>query len=110
LAERIPTDCDIYISTYFPTAIALHLSYVKGRKIYFAQDSPELALENEGVYGLKMFTLSLQLPFDAFICNSNYTKSIVLSLNPKARVFVGGIGIDTQIFKPKELNADICCI
>jgi len=110
LAERIPTDCDIYIATYFPTAIALQLSQVKGRKIYFVQDFPELALENEGAYGLKMFTLSLQLPFNAFICYSNYTKSIVLSLNPKARVFMGGIGIDTQIFKPKAVNADMRAI
>jgi len=107
LAERIPTDCDIYIATYFPTAIALQLSYVKGRKVYFVQDSPALALENEGAYGLKMFALSLQLPFDAFICNSNYTRSIVSTFNPRARVFVGGIGINTKIFKPKALNTDV---
>lgn len=98
LAERIPPDCDVYVATYFPSAIALLLSMTKGKRVYFVQDIPELAIENEGFYGIRLFEQSLQCPFDAFICNSNYTKEVVTKLNGKARVFVGGIGIDTKTF------------
>jgi len=100
LAERIPPGCDVYVATYFPSAIALHLSGVKGKKVYYVQDSPELVLENEGFYGLRLFELSLQMPFHAFICNSNYTREVVTKLNSKASVFIGGIGIDTKTFSP----------
>jgi len=100
LAERIPVGCNIYVATYFPSAIALYLSSAKGKKVYFVQDFPELVLENEGLYGLKLFEFSLRLPFDAFICNSNYTKKVVMKVNSEARFFVGGIGIDTSIYNP----------
>lgn len=100
LAERIPRDCDIYIATYYPTALALQLSAVKGKKVFFVQDFPELIIENEGAMGFQVFTLSLKLPFDAFICNSHYTASVVRKVNERARIFIGGIGIDTNVFRP----------
>jgi len=102
LAERIPSGYDIYVATYFPSAVSLYLSALDGKKIYFVQDTPALVLENEGYYGLKLFNLTLQLPFDAFICNSRYTKEIVTRLNDKALTFVGGMGIDTRLFKPGD--------
>jgi glycosyltransferase involved in cell wall biosynthesis len=106
LAERIPSGCDVYISTYFPSAIALHLSVIEGgaMKIYFVQDFPELVIENEGFYGLKLFTLSLQLPFYAFLANSTFTKDLILSYNKSARVIVTGVGVDLNTFYPRNVR------
>lgn len=104
LASRMPTSCDIYIATYFPSALALHLSPVKGEKVYFVQDSPMLAYYNEGAYGLKLFELTLGLPFSKFLANSQFTKKLILRYNARARVLSGVVGIDTDLYKPSPQN------
>jgi len=43
-----------------------------------------------------MFDVTLRLPFDTFLCNSNYTKSLVLEQQPNAKTIVTGVGGDTQ--------------
>jgi len=99
LAENIPK-ADIHIATWYPTALALWFAEGKSKKFYFLQDFPELVLEVSGKYGLRVFDVTLRLPFDAFLCNSSYTKNLVLERQPNARTIITGIGVNTQVFKP----------
>lgn len=99
LSENIPSE-DILIATYFPTAIAAWLS--GGDKLfYFLQDFPELVEEAHDKYLIKLFEASLRLPF-IFLCNSSYTCEIVLSRNPNAKTYVTGVGVDTEVFRPRS--------
>jgi glycosyltransferase involved in cell wall biosynthesis len=98
LAEYVP-DTDYCIATYYPTALSLYLSSVRCKGIYFLQDFPELVMEYDGSYGLKLFNLTLKLPFEYFLCNSNYTKSLV---EKSAKAIVTGVGIDANVFKPRN--------
>jgi glycosyltransferase involved in cell wall biosynthesis len=102
LSENIPGDCDVYIATYYLTALALYLSSARGRLLYFMQDFPELVSEDAGEYGLKLFQLTLKLPFDYFLANSTYSKSIIESVNPAAKVLVTYVGVDTETFRPRD--------
>lgn len=99
LAENIPPNHDVYIATYYPTAFSLFLSAVKGKKIFFMQDTPELVFQNDGASGLKLFNVVLTLPFDYILCNSNYSKTILEKRNPNAKISVLKVGIDNSIFK-----------
>jgi len=98
--SRYLIDPEIYIATYFLTALALFRSKTYSKECYyFLQDFPELVMEVNGLHGLKLFLRSLKLPF-RFICNSNYTRHIVLHHNPFATVDVCGVGVDLNVFKP----------
>jgi len=101
LSEHIPKDLDVSIATFYPTALSLYLSGVGDRKLYFLQDFPELVEEYEGTYGLKLFEVTLKLPFDYFLCNSSYTENIVKKTNPTANTIVTGVGVDTSVFRPQ---------
>lgn len=99
LAIAIP-DADITVATWYPTALALWLSG-KGKQYYLVQDFPELVIETGGIYGLRLFELTLRLPF-YFLANSTYTKELVMKYQPNARVKVVGVGVDLQTFYPRK--------
>jgi glycosyltransferase involved in cell wall biosynthesis len=101
LAENIH-DADVYISTWYTTSLALWFAVVEGKKFYFLQDFPELVFESGGVFGLKMFDLTLRVPFDKFLCNSSYTRDLLLERQPKAKTIITGVGVDTQVFRPYD--------
>jgi len=101
LSEHIP-DADAHIATYYPTALSLHLTNTASHKLYFLQDFPELVEEGGGRYGLRLFELTLKLPFNAFLCVSSYVKDLVTKAQPDARVVVTGVGVDTSIFRPRD--------
>ncbi|WP_084615652.1 glycosyltransferase family 4 protein [Desulfurococcus mucosus] len=100
LAEHIP-DADVHVATFYPTALAVHLSRGGGRKFYLLQDFPELVMDIDGEYGLKLFELTLRLPFDSFLCDSSYLELIARRYQPGARTIVTGVGVDTTVFNPK---------
>ncbi|MGC8543624.1 MAG: glycosyltransferase family 4 protein, partial [Vulcanisaeta sp.] len=52
-------------------------------------------------YGLRLFDITLRLPF-TFIANSSHTKELILGRNPSARVYVSGVGVDTNVFRPRR--------
>jgi len=101
LSEHIP-DADAHIATYYPTALSLHLTNTVSRKLYFLQDFPELVEEGGGRYGLRLFELTLKLPFNAFLCVSSYVKDLVTKAQPDARTVITGAGIDTTVFRPRS--------
>ncbi len=101
LAENLP-DADVYIATWYPTALSVWLgARDDSKRLFFMQDFPELVQEGDGDYGLRLFDLTLRLPF-TFIANSSYTRELILSRNPGARVYVSGVGVDTNIFYPRR--------
>lgn len=104
LSEHIP-EADVHIATYYPTALSLYLSGVEGCKLYFLQDFPELVEEVDGKYGLKLFELSLRLPFNVFLCNSSYTRELVERYNSIAKTIVTGVGVDMEVFRPRRGEA-----
>jgi len=61
------------------------------------QDFHELVQEADGVYGLRLFEITLRLPFH-FLANSTYTRNIILSYNKEAKVTVTGVGVDLNTF------------
>jgi glycosyltransferase involved in cell wall biosynthesis len=65
------------------------------------QDFPELVREVDGAYGLRLFDAALRLPF-TFVANSSYTRDLVLSRNAGAKVYVSGVGVDTNVFYPRR--------
>jgi len=91
---------DVAIATWYPTALSVWLSNAS-KKFYFVQDFPELVHEADGEYGLRLFELTLLLPFH-FLANSTYTKNLILSYNKNAKVTVTGVGVDTNIFYPRH--------
>jgi len=101
LSEHIP-EADVHIATYYPTALSLYLSGTEGRKLYFLQDFPELAEEVNGKYGLKLFELSLRLPFNVFLCVSSYIRELVKRVQTTAKTIVTGVGVDTKVFRPRH--------
>jgi len=93
---------DVAIATWYPTALAVWLSDVN-KKLYFMQDFPELVREVDGIYGLRLFEVTLRLPF-YFLTNSTFTKNLVLSYNKEAKVAVTGIGVDLNVFYPRNVR------
>jgi len=104
LSEHILPGVDAYIATYYPTAISLYLSDTEGFRLYFPMDFPEAVEETAGRYGLKLFELSLKLPFDAFLCISSYVRDLIVGVQPSARIVITGAGVDTSIFRPRKSN------
>ncbi|WP_440060004.1 glycosyltransferase family 4 protein [Thermogladius sp. 4427co] len=101
LAENI-SGADVYIATWYPTALSIWLG-TRGdsKKLFFMQDFPELVEYADGDYGLRLFKLTLMLPF-IFIANSSYTRDLILEVNPTAKIYVSGVGVDTEIFYPRK--------
>jgi len=107
LAEYISTrisDADAYVATFYPTALALYLTSLdhSAKKFYFLQDFPELVEEVDGKYGLRLFDLTLRLPFNIFLCVSNYVCELVKSVQPNVKTVVTGAGVDTRVFRPRD--------
>ena len=101
LAENLP-DADVYIATWYPTALSVWLGSRDGsRRLFFMQDFPELVKETDGEYGLKLFELVLRLPF-IYVANSSFTRDLILQYNPGAKVYVSGVGVDTGVFYPRR--------
>ena len=46
------------------------------------------------------FEATMKLPF-CFLANSNFTKELILRLQPKAQVHVTNVGVDTKVFYPR---------
>ena len=103
LSESLP-EANVHIATYYPTALAVWLANTASKRFYFLQDFPELVEEVGGSYGLKLFELTLRMNFDYFLCNSNYTKSLVERYQPEARTLVTGVGVNTEVFRPRREN------
>jgi glycosyltransferase involved in cell wall biosynthesis len=104
LAEELNEfEADVAIATFYPSALSVWLSN-SNKKLYFVQDIPELVRETDGEYGLRLFKLTLLLPF-RFLANSIYTKNFILSYNKDAKVTVTGVGVDTTIFYPRHTKA-----
>ncbi|GAB6948082.1 glycosyltransferase family 4 protein [Vulcanisaeta sp. JCM 16161] len=103
LAEHLP-NADVYIATWYPTALSVWLGSRDGSKrLFFMQDFPELVKDADGDYGLRLFKLVLSLPF-TFVANSNFARNLILESNPSARVYVSGVGVDTSIFYPRRVR------
>jgi len=103
LAEAISSfEPDVAIATWYPTALSVWLSCIS-RPYYFMQDFPELVLEADGSFGLRLFEATLRLPF-YFLANSTYTKSLILNHNRDAKVTVTGVGVDIDTFHPRKVK------
>lgn len=98
LIEATP-DCDINIATWYPTSVAVWFSG-KGKPYFFLQDFYE---QIESASGRRFFEAAMKLPF-CFLANSNFTKEIVLKLQPDAKVHVANVGVDTSVFYPLGRN------
>jgi len=104
LAENIP-DCDVNVATGYSSAFAVYLSG-KGRPYHFLQDFPSMIVEHCDVHGdicLKMFELSLRLPF-YFLTNSMYTRDLVMRHQQDAKIKVVGVGVDDETFYKRKKN------
>jgi len=102
LAENLP-DCDVNIATWYPTAFAVYFSW-RGRPYYFVQDFQAMVAEQCDFYRnycLRMFEASLRLPF-YFLTNSTYTRNLVTSYQPDAKIKVVGVGVNDQCFYPRK--------
>ncbi|MGC9108619.1 MAG: hypothetical protein ACP5IE_10590, partial [Infirmifilum sp.] len=71
------------------------------RRLFFMQDFLELVEEAGGEYGLRLFDVTLRLPF-IFIANSNFTEELILGKNPVAKIYVSGVGVDADVFYPRK--------
>ncbi|ABW02295.1 glycosyltransferase family 4 protein [Caldivirga maquilingensis] len=101
LAEAIPNNFDAAVATYYPTALSLWLSRHEGLRLYFVQDFPELA-SADGHYGLRLWDLTLRIPFNAFLAVSTYIKNLILERQYNAKILVTGAGVDINVFKPSK--------
>jgi len=95
------SDSDAYIATFYPTALALYF-LDSAKKLYFLQDFPELVEEVDGIYGLRLFELTLRLPFNVFLCVSSYVCGLVKNAQPNAKTVITGAGVDTRVFRPRS--------
>nr|WP_245539732.1 glycosyltransferase family 4 protein [Psychroflexus tropicus] len=95
-------ETDVICGTWHPDAA---LSIFSGFKNVFA-----LAHGTELLYGQSKFRKYLWLPFYAkwisgkskkVIANSQYTKNLVLNINPKAEVIALPLGVNPEFFCPK---------
>jgi glycosyltransferase involved in cell wall biosynthesis len=94
LSRAIP-DCDANVATWYPTALAVRSSG-KGQPFYYMQDF----WEQSGL-DRKLFHSTLELPM-YFLTNSEYTKRIVLGVQPTAKVEVVGAGVNLEVFYPRK--------
>jgi glycosyltransferase involved in cell wall biosynthesis len=97
LAENTP-ECDVNISTWFPTAFSVHRSD-KGVPVYLCQDFEELAQER-GHYMTQMFYESLYLPLD-IITISGWLRDWIKENYGKDPILMN-VGIDHDVFYPRE--------
>lgn len=93
---------DIAIATWYPTALSVWLSDVS-KQFFFMQDFPELVQEADGIYGLRLFEAVLRLPFH-FLANSTFTRDLILTYNKEAKVTVTGVGVDLNVFYPRNVK------
>jgi glycosyltransferase involved in cell wall biosynthesis len=98
LIENTP-DCDINIATWYKTSMPVWFSG-KGKPYFFMQDFHE---QIKDVSERRIFESALKLPF-FFLANSNFTKQLILDLQPNAKLCVANVGVDTKIFYPREKN------
>ena len=97
LSEAIPST-DANVATWFPTALAVWLSG-EGKQFYFMQDFHEQ--EMPSAYDRKVFQTTLRLPM-YFLTNSEFTKEVVLEVQPNAKVKVVGAGVNLEVFYPRK--------
>mgnify|MGYP001772788948 CR=1 FL=1 len=102
LAELLQElDSDATVATYYLTAFSVWFSDRSGKRLYLMQDFPELVEDNEGAVGVKMFRLSLRLPFH-FVTVSSYMKQLILEENPSAKVTIARPGVNHEVFRPRQ--------
>jgi len=92
LSKAIP-DCDFNIATLYSTAFPVWLNG-KGGLFYLMQDYYE---QMETSFEKRAFQSTLRLGF-SFIVDSSYLKDLVLSEQPDAKIKVGLLGVDSEVF------------
>jgi len=104
LAESLAKlESDVVIATWYPTALSVWLAKVP-KPFFFMQDFPELVEETMGFIGLRLFELTLHLPFH-FLAVSTYTKDLILNYNENAKISITGAGVNLNVFYPRKNKA-----